>query len=80
MERLTQKTPTGYTAPELSAALNRLGRWEDLYEGLSSELEATAAQMRQLSQAGKTGSATYRQLFARKLTLTDFLSRLDACR
>ena len=32
MDRLTQKTEAGYSAADLPAALERLGRFEDFYE------------------------------------------------
>lgn len=77
MQRHTQKQEDGYTAEDLPAAIRRLGKWEDMYEALLSELEKTAADMAALAAAGKEKSATYRQLFAAKLTLLQFKSRLE---
>ena len=81
MERLTRPAGTGcYTTDQPEAALTRLGRWEDLYETLEQELAHASGEMARLAAAGKEKSAAYRQHFANKLTLTAFLSRLDACR
>ena len=78
MERLTERKKTGYSTQDLQAALDRLGRWEDLYEQLDQE--AATARMQLLTAQGKEKSATYRQLFSNKLTLSILISRLDASR
>ena len=80
MERLTRPAGTGYTTTEPEAALARLGRWEYLYEALQQELAHASEEMARLAASGKGKSAAYRQHFGNKLTLTAFLSRLDACR
>lgn len=80
MERLTERTNTGYMTQAPQAAFERLGRWEDLYEQLCQEREDATARMHLLSAQGKEKSATYRQLFSDKLTLTIIISRLDASR
>ena len=81
MERLTRPAGTGcYTTDQPEAALTRLGRWEDLYETLEQELAHASGEMARLAAAGKEKSAAYRRHFGNKLTLTAFLSRLDACR
>lgn len=80
MQRLTKRTNNGYSTPDPQAALDRLGRWEDLYEQLCQEREAATARMQMLTAQGKEKSATYRQLFSNKLTLAIFISRLDASR
>ena len=78
VERLTAKTEEGYAAADMEAALRRLGRLEDLYEALCAEQEKIAADMERLSEAGRTKSATYRQLFAGKLNVTNLISRMEA--
>ena len=77
VKRLTAKTEEGYTAADMEAALRRLGRLEDLYEALCAEQEKIAADMERLSEAGRTKSATYRQLFAGKLNVTNLISRME---
>lgn len=81
MERLTEKDATGvYTATDPSAALQRLGHWEDLYDAMRQELRSVSAQMQALSAQGKTKTATYRQLFSNKLLLSDLLTRMEIYR
>lgn len=77
MERLTKRAAHGYEAADLEAALYRLGRWEDLYESLTSQRDGIAAQMQALKAQGKDKTATYRQHFANKLMLIDLISRLE---
>lgn len=82
MERLTRPAGTGcYTTDQPGGRPSPgLGRWEDLYETLEQELAHASGEMARLAAAGKEKSAAYRQHFGNKLTLTAFLSRLDACR
>ena len=63
--------PGGALLPGHSSeeALRRLSQYEDLRASLE-KLESLRAQ-------GRTRSATYQQLLAQKLTLKDFLSRID---
>lgn len=77
MERFTVKQGDGYAAADLSAAVGRLGKWEDMYESLCVELEKTAGDMAALAAKGREKSAAYRQLFAHKLTLMQLKSRLE---
>lgn len=77
MQRLTQKTKDGYTAEDQIQAIQRLGRLEDMYESISEEYHRTAEKMEKLAAENKGKTATYRQLFAAKLTLKDLLTRLD---
>lgn len=76
-ERLTKHTQNGYTTDHMEAALLRLGHLEDLYESLLEEKEKLTVEMEKLSHAGKTKSATYRQLFANKVNVTNMISRMD---
>lgn len=77
MERLTVKGKNGYETNDLEAAVNRLGRLEDLYEALLAEKEKITADMDKLSEAGRSKSATYRQLFANKMNVTNLISRME---
>lgn len=77
MERLTVKGNNGYQVNDTAAAVNRLGRLEDLYDALLAEKEKITVEMDKLSEAGRTKSATYRQLFANKLNVTNLISRME---
>ena len=77
MERLTQKTKNGYKSKvSIDDVLARLGAYEDMHEALEAELTQTENKMTALRQAGKEKSATWRQLFAQKLTLQNLLTRV----
>lgn len=77
INRLTKKTEDGYTAEDTRAAMERLGHLEDLYEALLTEREKIAEDMDRLSKAGRTKSATYRQLFANKVNVANLISRME---
>lgn len=77
MERLTKKTPEGYTAEDLSAALERLGRFEDFYESVRDGQGELSAQMAALRDAGKQKSYEFRERMTKKLANTEILLRLD---
>lgn len=78
MDRLTEKQKDGYSMPaELQArALMRLGRWEDMAEQLEKEQTDISAQLESLRRAGKEKSVRFRELFARKLTVSTMLDTL----
>ena len=78
MDRLTEKQKDGYSLPaELQArALMRLGRWEDMAEQLQKEQTDISAQLESLRRAGKEKSVRFRELFARKLTVSTMLDTL----
>ena len=78
MDRLTEKQKGGYSLPaELQArALMRLGRWEDMAEQLEKEQTDISAQLESLRRAGKEKSVRFRELFARKLTVSTMLDTL----
>ena len=78
MDRLTEKQKDGYSLPaELQArALMRLGRWEDIAEQLEKEQTDISAQLESLRRAGKEKSVRFRELFARKLTVSTMLDTL----
>ena len=78
MDRLTEKQKDGYSLPaELQArALMRLGRWEDMAEQLEKEQTDISAQLESPRRAGKEKSVRFRELFARKLTVSTMLDTL----
>ena len=78
MDRLTEKQKDGYSLPaELQArALMRLGRWEDMADQLEKEQTDISAQLESLRRAGKEKSVRFRELFARKLTVSTMLDTL----
>ena len=78
MDRLTEKQKDGYSLPaELQArALMRLGRWEDMAEQLEKEQTDISAQLESLRRAGKEKAVRFRELFARKLTVSTMLDTL----
>lgn len=54
----------------------RLVAYDEFAAGVRGELEATKARMDELAAAGKVKTATYRQLFAARITLKEVDSRL----
>nr|WP_297172569.1 hypothetical protein [uncultured Agathobaculum sp.] len=78
MQRLTNRSDKGYALPEemRHRALERLGRWEDMAEQLECEQADIAAQLEQLRRVGKERSVRFRELFARKLTVSTVLDML----
>ena len=56
----------------------RLAAYDEFAAGVRDELEATKARMGELAAAGRVKSATYRQLFATRITLKDIDRRLTA--
>lgn len=77
MERITKKSESGYSAENLTAALNRLGQFEDLYENICRERDESAEKMKALAAQGKTKTVAYKQLFANKLTLMNMISKME---
>lgn len=77
MDRMT--APDGALLPGQSSeeALRRLSQYEDLRASLEGQLASTLEKLESLRAQGRTRSATYQQLLAQKLTLKDFLSRID---
>lgn len=51
----------------------RLERFEQILEDLKKESALVESQIEDLKAKGKTKTATFKQLLARKLTLTQFL-------
>ena len=57
-------------------AAARLEAYDAFAADVRGELEATKARMGELSAAGKVKTATYRQLFAARVTLKEIDARL----
>ena len=57
-------------------AAARLEAYDAFAADVRGELEATKARMDELSAAGKVKTATYRQLFAARVTLKEIDARL----
>ena len=55
----------------------RLAAFDEFASGVREELAATKARMDELAAAGKGKTATYRQLFAARITLKEIDSRLS---
>ena len=75
MSRLTVRENGVYTAVDPDAAIQKLGRLEDMQQALQAEYDRTVTELARLSAAGKTKTVTYRQLFANKLNLMNLLDR-----
>lgn len=54
----------------------RLAAYDEFAAGVRDELGSTKARMDELAAAGKVKTATYRQLFAARITLREIDSRL----
>ena len=52
----------------------RLEQFEAMLAAVQAQYSDTTAQMERLKAAGRVKSATYRQLFAKKLNLQDMLT------
>ena len=67
-------------APEadISAALEKLWRYENMHEALLRELAGINAKLGDLRGRNRTKTATFRQLLAEKLMLVNFQSRLES--
>ena len=74
-QRLTVPTEDGYQADGLMA-IERLGRLEDVIERLQKEYTQTLDALDRLAAQGKEKTATYKQLWANKMSLRELLMRL----
>jgi len=78
MERLTKRTAEGTAAAEdISAALERLARFEDFYESVAEGQGTLSRELAALREAGKQKSYEFRERMGRKLTNTEILLRLE---
>ena len=62
------------SAPTRQTPEERLTAFEAMLSAVEAQYADTAAQMEKLKAAGRVKSATYRQLFAKKLNLQDMLT------
>ena len=58
-------------------AAERLAAFEAVLADVQREYAATVARMEELKEAGRVKSATYRQLFARRMTLREMLTLFE---
>lgn len=58
-------------------AAERLAAFEAVLADVQREYAATVARMEALKEAGRVKSATYRQLFARRMTLREMLTLFE---
>ena len=77
MERLTKKVDGVYETDSPKDAVTKLGKFEDMYDALKDEYDKTVLEMEKLLSSGKKNSATYRQLFANKVTLGLLIGRFE---
>ena len=74
-QRLTIPAEDGYQADGLMA-IERLGRLEDVIDRLQKEYVQTMDALERLRAQGKEKTATYKQLWANKMSLRELLIRL----
>ncbi len=77
MERLTRREGGGYAADDPTAALERLGRFEDFYESIQAGQAQLSQELAALRDAGKQKSYEFRERMGKKLTNTEILLRLE---
>ena len=80
MERLTVKGEKGWQSAEgisTEQITERLAAFENMYEALEKEIIRTESSLDKLKAEGKTKSATFRQLLAEKLKLSEMIKRCD---
>ena len=65
-------TPDGYAGE----AIDKLAKFENVYESLVVSQEDTLKRMEHLRKDGKTNTVTFKQLMIKKLTNDNFLSLL----
>ena len=58
-------------------AAERLAAFEAVLADVQREYAATVARMEELKEAGRVKSATYRQLFARRMTRREMLTLFE---
>lgn len=75
MIRLTRRIGGRYEAEDPGAAVQKLGRVEDLYESLLEERDGLCEKIERLRSEGKTKTASFRQFLGDKLTLEDLIAR-----
>ncbi len=75
MTRLTQKIGGSYAAEDSGAAVQKLGRVEDLYESLLEERDGLCKKIERLRSEGKTKTASFSQFLGDKLMLENLIAR-----
>lgn len=75
MERLTQRTGTGYAySGDAGKLMERLGNFEDLWEYVTTDQKTLPGRLETLRAANKTKSYQFRELMGRKLNNTYVLA------
>ena len=80
MERYTQRRAETWALAEgvdLSRALDRLGRCEDLFSDLEREQTELAQRLEELRLQGKNKTVQFKELMARKLVNQQLRLRLE---
>lgn len=80
MDRYTNKSRNEYTlnaGVNQGDALQRLGKFEDMYDALMHEQHTIVSKMEVLKAEGKSDTATYKQLFANRLKNTELLGKIS---
>lgn len=80
MDRYTNKSGNEYTlnaGVNQRDALQRLGKFEDMYDALMHEQHTIVSKMEVLKAEGKSDTATYKQLFANRLKNTELLGKIS---
>lgn len=78
-EMLTIKDENSYHCENEKAAIERLGKIEEMYKKTSEEQEKISAQLAELRSAGKARSVKFNQLLAKKLTNVSIIAALESC-
>lgn len=80
MERVTEKTKNGSYqlkgGSDEQKAVERLAGFENVYEALTTSITELEEKMGDLKDQGRTNSATFRQLFGKKLNYENLLNML----
>lgn len=80
MDRYTNKSGNEYTlnaGVNQGDALQRLGKFEDMYDALMQEQHTIVSKMETLKAEGKSDTATYKQLFSNRLKNTELLGKIS---
>ena len=78
-EMLTIKDENGYHCENEKAAIERLGKIEEMYKKTSEDQEKISAQLADLRAAGKAKSVKFNQLLTKKLTNVSIIAALESC-
>lgn len=78
-EMLTLRQENGYVCQNEKAAVERLGKIEELYRRTCKEQEELSSQLSKLRADGKAKSVKFNQLLAKKLTNVSIIAALESC-